>query len=482
MLSWTVLTYLDADNNLESYGVLNVNQMESVGSTDAVKIAVQMDRIPGYDTTNGNWTETRRALILQDANTSTMTSFSGSNYQSLGELDMGAQQTLTDFIRWGVTNFPADHYVLDLWDHGGGLSGACWDDTNSSNNLTVHEIGAAIAASGAHIDVLGFDACETGMAEVRHEVSGMVDVVVASEADIPGNGWAYDKFLADLKANPSMTAAQLGTAIVQRYGQTYGSGQTLCATSLSNESALISSLNNFAVAAQNAGEWLTITLARFNSAYFSNTNYRDLGTFLSFVGSHARNSNLRSAATAAFAQYQASIISNFSGAAAHGTGFSIYLPRPRTGIGSDYTAANFRFVTDSQWDEFLTRYVSRAPTTAAERSLPRRPTDKPDPTIQLQIRETDLPAYLSGKTDTAETTARATDTAERSGASGAEAIVAVDLGRASLAGTRVEARALDRSGRTEEEPVSAAAADRLFAEQTAWTGQSFEADTVLPAE
>lgn len=486
MLSWTVLTYLDADNNLESSGVLNVNQMETVGSTDSVKIAVQMDRSPGYDTTNGNWTDARRALIVYDTNTSTMTSLQGSNYQSIGEVNMGAQNTLTDFIRWGVANFPADHYVLNLWDHGGGLSGACWDDSSGTDHLTVHEIGAAIAAAGTHIDVLGFDACETGMAEVRHEVSAVVDVLVASEADIPGNGFPYDKFLADVKANPAMTAAQLGTAIVERYGQTYGASQTLSATNLANESALLSSLNNFAVAAQNAAEWRTITLARFTSASFTDPSYRDLGSLLSYVGSHAANSTLRSAAVAASSQYQASIISNFSGSAARGTGLSVYLPRPRSAIRSDYTAGNFRFVADSQWDEFLVRYTTRAPAVAAERFIPRGPTQRPEVLPPVEIHAGDLPASLAGTASPLATTTdagragRFTDTTVQPVANAADGIAPVDLGGAAFTEARLESVSLDTSARNEKtEPVSATAADRLFADDRTWVGHSFEADSAL---
>jgi hypothetical protein len=43
---WTVMIYLDADNNLESAGINDINEMEMVGSTTDVNIVVQVDRIP----------------------------------------------------------------------------------------------------------------------------------------------------------------------------------------------------------------------------------------------------------------------------------------------------------------------------------------------------------------------------------------------------------------------------------------------------
>jgi len=74
---WTVMVYLDADNNLESAGINDINEMEIVGSSDDVNVVVQVDRIPysvlaannqGYadDVSNGDWTNTRRYYIIQD--------------------------------------------------------------------------------------------------------------------------------------------------------------------------------------------------------------------------------------------------------------------------------------------------------------------------------------------------------------------------------------------------------------------------------
>ena len=67
--NWTFMVYLDADNNLEKYGIKDLNEMEKIGSTDEVNVVVLFDRWNGTngepeddDTTNGNWTNTK--LIL----------------------------------------------------------------------------------------------------------------------------------------------------------------------------------------------------------------------------------------------------------------------------------------------------------------------------------------------------------------------------------------------------------------------------------
>jgi hypothetical protein len=483
MLSWTVLTYMSADNNLESYGVLNVNQMETVGSTSAVKLAVQMDRIPGYDSTNGNWTDTRRALITRDTNRGVMSS----SFQTIGEADMGDPNVLANFIRWGVANCPADHYVLNLWNHGGGISGVCWDDTNASDYLSVREVRTAISAAGTHFDVVSFDACEMAMAEVRHELNGLTNVVVASERDIPGNGLPYDKICSDLAANPNMTATQLGAAMVTRYSQTYGAGQTLSMTNMATESALVTALNNFAVAAQQSAEWTTISAARLRSAYFTDPTYRDLGTFLNVVGTTARNANLRSAALAASSQYQATVLSNFSGWLSRGTGMSIYLPAPRTAIRSDYTASNFAFVADTQWDEFLARYVSRAAALGVTEVNTGRPWgERTEPSSPAAVREADLPAGMSPTEWTASTVAGPGTVEAGSGAGQSvsvgdpsERLATLDPSPAGLVHARLETVTPEPTETRPAQRLSAAAADWLFAEDRAVALGSLYGDTAL---
>jgi carboxypeptidase D len=359
MLSWTVLVYLDGDNNLDPFGVLNVNQMEQVGSTSDLNIVVQYDRA-----SSSSWTETRRARIVQDSNTSTMTSFTAPNYTSMGEVNMGLPSSLTAFIQWGVATYPADHYLLDLWDHGSGLGGICWDDTNGSNYLTIKQVGQAIANSGQHIDIVGFDACLMSMVEIAHEVRGSADYVLASEEDIPDVGWPYDAWLADLKAAPSMTAAQLAADVVQKYGAYYDPRQsdtTLSALGLANQPALANALDALAQTAIASAEWATITAARNAAHNYQANDYLDLGTFLQYARDHGSDPELVAAAGAALTAYQAYVIANYSGSAANGTGASIYLPRQGGTVRSTYTASNFLFVADTHWREFLTAYTSNAP-------------------------------------------------------------------------------------------------------------------------
>ena len=344
------MVYLDGDNNLEGAGVIDLNEMELVGSTADVNVLVQFDRIGSYDSSNGNWTDTRRGRVVQDANTSLI----GTPLTSIGEVNMGDPAVLTAFVQWGIATYPADRYAVILWDHGGGTSGVCWDDTNGADHLTVAEVGVALAAVGTHLDLVGFDACLMAMTEQAYEIRLDADVMVASEQTEPWGGWPYDTFLADLVAVPTQTAVTLATSIVTRYGESYGGAETQSAVTLSGVQSLATALDNFVgtVIAEDT-DWGVISAARSGADYFTDTDYRDLGTFIDGVVSGATNANILSAAQAVQTAYASAVVANHSSASDGGTGLSIYLPPQGGYVSSSYTPGRFELLTDTQWDEFL---------------------------------------------------------------------------------------------------------------------------------
>ncbi len=209
--NWTVLVYLDGDNSLESWAKMNVEQMEQVGSTSDVKIVAQFDR--GSQSTQnsyGNffpsWYGCRRGDHQRPQRPWPGIFFV---VRIHGDVDMGSSATLTNFIQWAVTNYPANHYLLDLWDHGDGIGGVCEDDSSDSM-LSLSDVRQAIASAGTHMDVIGFDACLMAMTETADEIQSSGDVMVASEEIIPAAGWPYNTWLADLSAHAGWTASQVG--------------------------------------------------------------------------------------------------------------------------------------------------------------------------------------------------------------------------------------------------------------------------------
>src|SRR5262245_61955735 len=63
---WTILYYLDADNDLEPYMLNDVDEMEVIGSTDNINLVAMLDRHPGYEPRDGNWTNNKLLYITRD--------------------------------------------------------------------------------------------------------------------------------------------------------------------------------------------------------------------------------------------------------------------------------------------------------------------------------------------------------------------------------------------------------------------------------
>ena len=351
---WTFMVYLDGDNNLENFAIDDFLEMAGVGSNSDVNIVVEMDRATGYSDNYGNWTDTRRGLVeagdLPDQSWGT----------SIGEVNMGAQSTLTDFISWGMSNYQAENYGVVLWNHGGGWNSIASDDS-SSDSLTANEVSGALAGFSG-IDLVGADACLMGMVEFADQISNSASVFVGSEQLEPGDGWSYDTILTDLTANPTWTAAQLGTAIVNRYGESYGGAETQSAIDLSMIDSLSAATSQLATTIMNNATSYDISqlqIYRDNSAYYGqdsigHQDYRDLGTILSNLASDTTiTSSICTAAQTALAAYESAIIQNHSGSGEGATGLSIYFPSADGFLDAQYNSSNSTFAANTAWDEFL---------------------------------------------------------------------------------------------------------------------------------
>ena len=163
---------------------------------------------------------------------------------------MGDPQTIVDFVTWSVTNYPAEHYALILWDHGGGIDGVCWDEDNGDDNINIFELRNALNTIytdlGIKLDILGFDACLMGMIEIAYQVRDYVDYVVFSEEVIYEYGWPYSEILEDLVNNPDMSPAEFAKVIVDRYVESYNNGSNGISYDATMSAINISALTKFA--------------------------------------------------------------------------------------------------------------------------------------------------------------------------------------------------------------------------------------------
>ena len=359
--AWTIMVYMAADNNLESFALLDLNEMEAaLGSTD-IQSVVMLDRIAGYDSSASNWTDARMGAVVRDGSNTALASLGSGT--SIGEVNTGDPDTLTDFINWTVANNPADNYALVIWDHGGGLSGAAWDDTNAGDNLTLKEIASALSNSDLdNLDILAFDACLMGMVEVATEFKGVADYLVASEELVPGTGFAYDNLLNAITSLDTASAVDVANAMLNTYAAEY-TGQrdiTMSSVDLAQIDNLNAALNQFTTAIiGQLGNRTTLSAVRTaarNSVDMpsdASYDYVDLRDFMSRMTGNSIPASVRVAAAQVVTALDAAVLDEVGTVNSAG-GLSIYLPFGTDWVDPGYNASQYAFAAAVPlWDDFL---------------------------------------------------------------------------------------------------------------------------------
>jgi len=162
---WTFMVYLNAANNLNEYALPDVDEMERAAQNPAVNVIVQLKATGAAAPFNG----TNRIKVKPDLGPNVVSPI----VARLGNaVDMGSPQTLNSFVNWCRAKYPADRYVLIVWNHGNGwrekagdTRGVAYDDEMKSSISTTEFPGAV----PGKVDILAFDASLMQMIEVAYE-------------------------------------------------------------------------------------------------------------------------------------------------------------------------------------------------------------------------------------------------------------------------------------------------------------------------
>ena len=153
--------------------------------------------------------------------------------KDVGRKSMVNPDTLTDFIQFCAKNYPANRYMLILWDHGGGaISGYGYDQT-SSGTMTLDKLNNALKKGGVKFDFIGFDACLMGTLETAVVTEQYADYLIASEEAEPGTGWYYTNWLTALSKNPSIGTVELSKTLIDDFTDVSKKNYPGCNTTLS---------------------------------------------------------------------------------------------------------------------------------------------------------------------------------------------------------------------------------------------------------
>lgn len=356
---WTVMVYMSGDNNLEDYIVKDIEEeLGLAGSNADVQIVALADRGPGYDTTRGDW----QGTLLYHVTPGIVADLP-SAAADWGERNFGDPQTLVDFVAWSKANYPADRYVLYFWGHGWNWHpGYVMEDDSSADTLDYEELKAAIPQLG-FIDVVGFDGCNMASIEVYKLWQGKATAVAASQEYVNWNGIEYDAVIAQLRANPFMSADQVAVASAQS-AIVQGGERTWSAVAVDGRlTTLLTATDQFAVALRNG---LAANRKKYDRAFGATRTMwqapmdKDLYDMASEINIAVSDATIRTRAQAVMAAFGSTVLwEGHTNAYADVHGITIYHVSKAAEKDASYTyyRSTLDFALTSNWDEFLDVYA-----------------------------------------------------------------------------------------------------------------------------
>ena len=352
---WTVMVYISGDNNLEDYVVKDLElELAPTGSSANVQVVALADRGPGYDTSRGDWQTTKLFHVTQG-----MVADAAHQVADWGERDMGDKQTLIDFVTWSKTNYPADHYALYFWGHGWNWHpGYVMQDDTNADTLDLDELKVAIPSLG-FIDVVGYDGCNMASLEVLKAWQGHATAVSGSQEYVGWEGLQYDLILAQLAANPNMTADQVAIAS----SQSASADKTWSAVAVDGRlTTLLTAVDQWSVALKNG---LAANRSKYAKAFTATRSMwqapmdDDLYDMAYEINRNVTDTNIKSKSLAVMNAF-ASVVLHERHVNAYSDvhGISIYLVTKASQKDSNYTYyRTLDFALTTGWDEFLDAYA-----------------------------------------------------------------------------------------------------------------------------
>ena len=213
--SWTIMVYM-ADDFVSSLNWQeDFNEMEAAQQAPGTNIIALVDPYgPGNSTL---YKIDHDPDFLNSTIVSARINDSGAVIVG-GEVNMAAASTLSSFIEFSVSSYPATKNVLVLWGHGAGWRGLCPDGTDV---LTLPELGDALsqatATIGKPLDLVVVDSCAEATLETLWEIREYSRLFVASEKDVPFQGLPYIIVMNDLAAMPNQSVEEFASKIADDY-------------------------------------------------------------------------------------------------------------------------------------------------------------------------------------------------------------------------------------------------------------------------
>jgi hypothetical protein len=285
--------------------------------------------------------------------------------QDLGKVDMGDYKSVIDFGNWAKAAYPADHYMLILWNHGSGweksigpriTKGISYDD-ETNNHITTPQMAQILQGIGG-VDVYGSDACLMQMAEVDYEIKDYAQYIVGSEQTEPGDGYTYNTFLGPIVQNPSMSAADVARTAVDAYSDHYqqnGEPSTQSYVQASAIPDLLKLVNDWAYSVTVAGDKQAVKDAVSKAQAYDEEANKDLYNFVELVSGASKSADVAQKGQALMSFIAGTLVGEnkpTADLAANSHGIAVYLPA--SGFDSNYM--ELQWAKYSNWSQFVQWY------------------------------------------------------------------------------------------------------------------------------
>jgi hypothetical protein len=273
---WTIIAYVDGDNNLERYLLADVKEMERACPESGLDVILLIDRSKGYTKAFGDWTGTRAYRLRKSSADDALGSELLNDY---GELNMGDPKLLGDFIRETLRNYPSRKVALFMSDHGAGWINMANDDdapgaAKKTDEITLQEFRAVLERTaplcpGKAFDLVFFDMCLMGQAETVAACAPFARYMVASAPTVPGVGMDFTKALPLFVSGKDTRdiAAGMVRAGVSGFLENGDRDGSYTAFDLSKTDAFLGAFRAFSdtLTTMIPGEWANITRTIFYS-------------------------------------------------------------------------------------------------------------------------------------------------------------------------------------------------------------------------
>jgi hypothetical protein len=408
--TWTNFIYLNADNDLSGFVAPCLKCIEKIGSSKDVNVLVQ------YDGPRLN--DAKRMLIRKIFKSGLP---NNDIYEENIEYDMLNPKTVSDFLEWGLRNFPADKISFSLVTHGAGIFNfpKLNGDSNDQprNGLTpdkpydsiwlhmdldkmVTNIKDVLAESynGKKIELFIYNACLMGNFESLATLSSIAKYAAASEYpinykeyDLPKGdtyGISIKSLLKYVTNNPDAEINAICRCLIETFRNTYESHgyhhRESVKTHCPQSSLVFCNLSNFSIVKNNLKRVVKDILLKankepefFKSLFIellkihkvdSTIQYIDFGHFAEIIYqiSHLKSAEALHNLLCNSNNFILEKVHFHSSSKKQNSGISIFLP---TGIiAGQFNTSNplyraykdYKIVKETGWGKFIDIYINYA--------------------------------------------------------------------------------------------------------------------------